>query len=466
MDKYPDLFTRLLYYRVRVINRIIGLSRILALRMISFQHFAGTTKSNESIVFELEAGNFLSRDGIRESSKYLGLWQKADYLFGRGHFWEAQSLRKEVLVQMYSQQGIEDPHYYPPFISSAYTVAIGHLGALLLNNVAKKLGILSNGKQSVLVENRIANSVALDSLTDYVTPAKFFNPSSLLVLSTIIENFQVVKSMGGFIDRYELWEKVFLEQQAQGVRLDIFHNNRTNQNLEKAKSELFRHGLQPEAPIAVLHFRNNGNVDETRNVDARDYIEVAKKLHRMGFQVCQIGVNRRNSLQRYVTFVKSFEEDVPEEEGINFYLLFKASVFVGTTSGPATFPTLLGIPSLITNLTSVSRNALSSPSTIYLPQLVKQANGHVLGLEEQLRSRFSFGGEFLTSQLDRAGLQLQKNSSEAICDSLTELLDRTKFGEIKSSKTDQEVRRLQKKVGVAAFGFLSNSFIERHSLLG
>lgn len=457
--------TKLLFYRLRILNRIKNLGRILSLKIISPYHLFRVSRPNELTILELEAGNFLSRLGIKDHSNYISLWQKADYLFGRGHYWDAQELRKEIFTEMYLKQGIDNPHYCPPLVSSAYTVAIGHLGGLLLNGVARSMGILHPAKQFVLVEPRIANSIALESLADQVIPAKLFNPSSLLVLSTVIENFQIVKSIDGFLDRYELWERVFVRQKSLGERIKVICNDKTNEKLDRAKTQLLDLGVRREAPIAVFHLRNNGNPSESRNVDVQNYVEAAKQLHNLGYEICQIGVNERNALKKYIPYVISFGEDLPREEAVNFFLLTKASLFIGTTSGPATFPTLLGIPSLITNLTSVSRNALSSANTLYVPKLLKRPKGKVFGLEDQFKSRFSFGGEFLKGQFKYAGLQLEENSTEDICSALEELLSRTRFGLIEESFTDRAVRKLQLDLRAPSFGLIANSFIESHSLL-
>jgi putative glycosyltransferase (TIGR04372 family) len=115
------------------------------------------------------------------------------------------------------------------------------------------------------------------------------------------------------------------------------------------------------------------------------------------------------------------------------------------------------VPTLITNLTSISRNALSSDTSLYMPKFLYTENGRKLEMDELLSSRFSFGGEFAHSQLKREGLIMRQNDERQILEGAEELISRTKKGKIELSITDQEIRQLQQNSRTVAFGLFANS---------
>lgn len=458
-------WTKLLFLRVKTISKIKNAKKVFALRIISNLHSWRSINVSEQIMIDLEAGNFISREGVKSSSRIHEKWRKADYLFGRGDFLNAQMLRKQVFSELYEEQGIRDCGYFPPFVSSAYTVSIGHLGALFLNNIAQDLGILAQGTRVVLTEKRIANTAALEFLTEKTIPVEVFNPSSMLVLSSLIENYQIIKSVNGFVDKYELWEEVFRKEPVRKRINHLFLNEKTRENFDDAQKKLKSFGVDTHEPIALFHLRDNGRTSETRNVDSSTFYEAVQYLYREGYQICQIGANSRNTLAKKFPYVLSLGEGVSFDSNLNFFLLANASIFIGTTSGPSIFPTLFGIPSLITNLTAASRNTFSSKNALYLPKLIRRRNQAPFKLEEFLQSRFSYGGEFLHQQFRRANLSMIDNNSEEILEALKELTARISGGSLIDTYQDLVVNEIRKQLGAPSYGYISNTFLERHQLL-
>jgi putative glycosyltransferase (TIGR04372 family) len=392
------------------------------------------------------------------------MWNKADYLFGRGDYWASFDLRNSAIRRVYELQGVSNSNqnYYPHFINSAFTVAIGHLGSLYLHKIAEAVGILPEGKRNVLVGNRVANQSALDFITERQIATRTFDFSGIVTMSHIIENYQILKCKEGFLDQYQLWQRVF--EATSGLEVDFLKNQKLKSSidLEMGKSRLKSKSVDLEAPIALIHLRNNGNVEEVRNVDVESYIDCIKKLRSLGYQICQIGVNRHNALSRYLEGVFEFSEKSEADNQADFYLMLFSDIFIGTTSGPAIFPTLFGIPSLITNLTSMSRNAFSSNSTLYVPKIVLNSKGVPLDLQEQFRNRFAFGGEFFKRQFKKANFDLKDVTRQELVASLDELLDRLRSGKIEVTKTDGLIAELRANVRTVSSGKISNSFIKNN----
>jgi hypothetical protein len=82
-------------------------------------------------------------------------------------------------------------------------------------------------------------------------------------------------------------------------------------------------------------------------------------------------------------------------------------------------------------------------------------------------NRFSFGGEFLKKQLQRANLVLKDNTPDEIVEGLEELLSRMNDdGFIKLSRVDEIILEIRSAARVASFGHISNSFLWRNYKIG
>jgi len=452
--------SKFFYWRALVINRFKNLSSRIALTILNGKTVGTRLGHGEEILLELSAANFVSSQGLNIASDIYKAWHQANYYFGRGYYWESVEFRLSALERLYKSQDIAtESNYYPKLVSSSYTAAIGHLGALHVNNIAQRIGILSQGPRYVLAGRNVANEAALNFVAEHIVPIGTYDPSGLLTLSSLIENYQIVRCKQSFLDRFQLWEKVYEALEYEKNSYVQSEGINPVENLEAGKEVLLRIGVNLENPIALIHLRNNGNIKETRNVDASTYVEGISYLQQSGYQVCQIGVNHHNSLGHLMKDIYTVPNTTRQDREANFYLLKNCNLFVGTTSGPAIFPTVLGRPSLITNLTSFSRNAFSSKSTLYLPKKILTLNGKQLSLEEQFSSRFAFGGEFLVEQLRKGGVRFQDNSSKEILDSLAELLSRLKSGQIEGTSCDKVLREIQERSKSVAKGLFSNTFL-------
>lgn len=413
---------------------------------------------NEKVLENLAIAGILAGKQLDFSTRVHNLWDKSDYLFGRGEYWRSLEIKKEIFQEIYNKQGVNNPSHFPPLISSSYTVAIGHIGALHVNKMAEEIGILPKGQRSLLLGEKIANVEAINALSLNTVPASDVNCSSVLTMCPLIENYQIVKSVNGFLDRFELWEKLFEKRKSMD-----YEQPNPKEDVE-ATSTAFAHlsskGIDTNKKIALIHIRNNGNKHEVRNVDVKAYIDSAIMLQKRGFQVVQIGTNEFNRLSTFVPEVFCLSSDDRSTNSLDFYLLTSCSIFIGTTSGPSIFPTLYGVPSVITNLTSISRNSLSGARTIYLPKKLRSLNGDLFSLKDTFASRFSFGGEFLNRQLEREDVRLESNSSAELLFAIEELLERSSDVSIQETNLDSKVLYLRQECNSVSRGLISNSFLK------
>ena len=447
----------LLYFRVFLMSRIRKLKLTMFTLLIMKVPKTSLAKINPRVLEDFTTSGLTSSHGSSAAFDFYNRWDKADYLFGRGLYWDALEIRRKLMQDIYEYQGVEDENHFPPLMSSSFTVSIGHIGCIMLHQFGQELGILPPGKRHVLVGSRVGNSDALRLLRNKhnFVPSRGSDTNYFLPASNVIENLQVFRSKGSFVDRYELWERIYSLNSFNFTNEFSEYKHEYN---EMCWQKLSKVGVSRDSKIALFHLRNNGNSNETRNVSAEPFGPLARHLGRNGYSVFQIGENESNSLSRYAKNVICLpEKKTSATLDLDLFLLYSCSIFIGTTSGPSIFPQLFRVPTLITNLTSISRNALSSDTSLYMPKFLYTENGRKLEMDELLSSRFSFGGEFAHSQLKREGLIMRQNDERQILEGAEELISRTKKGKIELSITDQEIRQLQQNSRTVAFGLFANS---------
>ena len=448
---------RLLYFRIFLLSRMRKLKLTMLTLLIMQVPKNSVAKINPKVLEDFTTSGLTSPDGSKAVFDFYNRWDKADYLFGRGLYWDALEVRRKLMHDIYEYQGIEDKNHFPPLMSSSFTISIGHIGCIMLHQFGQELGILPSGKRHVLVGSRVGNSDALRLLRNKHSfiPSRGSDTNYFLPASNVIENLQVFRSKGSFLDRYELWEKIY---SLNAFNFTNEFSEYKHEYTELCWQKLSKIGVSRDSKIALFHLRNNGNSNETRNVSAEPFGRLARHLGRNGYIVFQIGENESNSLSKYAKNVICLPEKKTNALlNLDLFLLYSCSIFIGTTSGPSIFPQIFRIPTLITNLTSISRNALSSDTSLYMPKFLYTTNGRKLEMDELLSSRFSFGGEYSHSQLKREGLIMRENDEKQILEGAEELISRTKNGKIEPSFIDHEIKQLQRNSRTVAFGLFANS---------
>jgi putative glycosyltransferase (TIGR04372 family) len=394
-------------------------------------------------------------------------WKWADYLFAIGKYHDSVAVRKTVLDSLdgtYSCASGQETRFIPQY----FTVAIGHLSILYMREKAKDLKFLPQSKDIFFRGSTTANEEAFQFITHKKSVIKGdkFEILGTLSLSRLAENLLLFRSENDYIDLYTLWEKTSKElskAQSSTEELKIKLADSAEEKLHDFGEKLKALGVSETDKLAVIHVRDTGNPSDLRNASIENYSESIKELLKNGYKVFRIG----NDIMPKSSICNEGFFDLTQGKLANyledFFLLALCDLFIGTTSGPYGFPLLFGKPTLVTNLTSPARNALSAQRTMYLPKTILDNRlKRSWTLEEYLHSPFAFGGEYLAEQLDKHGLKMMENNSTEIFEATRDLLsaiDSNNFGANGDMKIVDNWRNESKCI---AFGEIANSYISKH----
>lgn len=454
-----------MFRRLKVKTLLSKSKLVIAELVMTDLNLSGALKRNPKVMDEILGMQMLGKKPAKQLNDIYDNWVYADYLFGRGEYWNSVSLRKETLLEIYRQQGVDSESHVPPILSSSFTISIGHLGFALAHILGQINGVLPSKERIGLVGSAIGNKDALQYLSKQIPLffTKTSNPTNTLLFSHLVESIQILKSRVGFLETFEFYEELYKSKSRSDYVKPVPTSSVLSDYHEKCRTVLKKEKVDPDSSIAVVHVRDNGNKKELRNSSSANFVSAIKLLLSKGFQVVSIGENTtfgESSVDERIKFSRDLNSR--NDDNLDFYLLTNSQLYLGTHSGPSIYPYLFDIPALITNITSPSRVALSSPSTLYTyKRLHSRIKKQEIPLHEYLKSRFSFGGDYQRSQLENAGLSVNENTPEEILCALEELLFRSKQGPIDDSEVDEQVREFQNNADAVSFGRFANSFVEK-----
>lgn len=395
----------------------------------------------------------------QDLSNHYKNWKDSDYLFAQGEYHNAIMLRKEILRDLHVESD------YPPIMPETFSISIGHLALSYLHKLAIEASLLVKGPRFHLFGSRCANLDAFKFVSqgNQVIKQHVLSFTGSLMFSPIAENLTMFRGIDDFFDIYELWERIGSLQRGQesliypSEKLPIFKSK----YLERETELLNQMGISNDRKIALLHVRDTGNIGDTRNANIEHYSKAIRELIRNDFVVIRIGDSKMPSIKIEEKGFFDFTKPTRFPRISDFFLFSRCDAFIGTTSGPFGFPLLFGKPTLVTNLTSISRNSLSGNKSIYVPKkIVTRGSNRVWTLEEMLKSKLSFGGEYSHSQLARQGLTLLENTEEEILEATKDLmrLIESDFSLI-DSRMDT-VNRIRKEARSVSYGDFASSFLD------
>ena len=393
--------------------------------------------------------------------KAVRLWELSDKYWVRGNYQQAVNLRKAILSELYESQGVLFDGYNPPGISLGYVGPIGHQAILGTHIAAQKLGILEARKAILPIYQNQINRPMIRSLRNDLNLIQYTDGASWSELPNnwhVFERLQLIRTDNDFIDLYELIEKVF-QKRVTSNEEPLMHF--PDDYVFQSQAQLKTLGLPRDAWFVALHVRNAGKGPARRNQPIETYFPAIKEITDLGGWVIRVG---DKSMEKFPDFNNFIDLAVSNQDysSLHPYVLATGKFFIGTSSGPASIPPLFGVPTLITNATSIGRNVLSSSKhSIYIPKLTINSKGIPLSYSETLNSCDGFG-ELEISELKEFGLQLQCNSAVDILLGVREILDRIdlKFDEDDSLK--ETLRCIRNDFYFTSNGDIAQSFIENN----
>jgi putative glycosyltransferase (TIGR04372 family) len=252
---------------------------------------------------------------------------------------------------------------------------------------------------------------------------------------------------------YEIKEEVFAQGEISPlnpiIELDQGYKDRARAYLESR-------GLPPNSWFVSLHIRNEGFGIARRNQPIESFMEAINYITEQGGWVVRIGDTTMKPMN-----VMDHVIDLAIDKNSRFvhpYVMQQALFHVGTCSGPTWAAAVLGTPVLMTNTTSIARNAHSmSVGSLFLPKRVIYKSRE-LTLSEILSHTEGYS-EMETYDLHKSGIELLPNTSVEIKDAVQEIMHWTRNPTVALSEIDMKTNEIRKEIGAVGFGKFSNSFI-------
>ena len=386
--------------------------------------------------------------------------EAADKLWNEGYYKKSVKLREEILVAAYSYHGVLNDQYFPPIMSNNWTTAIGHKAALAHHLNGQKLGILPLGKRILVTDNSKTENSLLETMTSGFHFTKYQHGSCWTDLPNFIHSVELLSTIrvrNGFMDLYKLFEESFshhnkLLPNSTILKLDAI-------KVENGEQGLTLLGLPRNSWFVALHIREDKTPDGRRNQPVESFEKVINFIISLGGFVIRIGDNKMTELKPRTGLIDLTQMPKARTD-LHTYILSQASFFIGTTSGPSLIPPLFGVPSLITNVTSIGRNTLTANfSTIYLPKKYLLKGFHELSLSDILTSNEAYSESSLR-YLQKNDLQLIPNSDIEILIAFKELMENsiTKSAN-RISNLQNKVNEIRYQADAVSFGNFSESYL-------
>lgn len=383
-------------------------------------------------------------------------WFKGHAYSMNGDLEKGSEIWKRVLRTMYSKEGLNQQHYFPPYFAREYWNAFGHRAILATVLAAQDYDLVPKGKRIIKVPLQDQCHPLLKSLSDKVEIQieSEEHEGTFPKDWTKYERLEVIKGRGGFIEMYQLIDSLFrIAKVSKSNPLITLPQD----YLEQSAEALSNYGYDVNNWFVGLHVRDDGLGSGRRNQSIETYTPAIREILARGGQVIRIGDPKMPPLKELDGVLDLTQQDGAGRE-YHLFALAQARFFIGTSSGPASYPSLFGVPTLFTNTTSIGRNTLAaSQHSFYVPKLLFEGT-RVLTFAEQMRTPEAFG-ELSEKDLDQFGLHLRPNSTNQIWMAVTEMFDRLEDRFYLDVAKEQSIKATRSNFSFASTGQISQSFL-------
>ena len=406
----------------------------------------------------LKNSGIISNKNIK-TFNFMSLWDSTSDLWKNGSYIQATKIRREVLEELYANQGATGKDYYPPFVSSQFLEAFGHFGILAAHLHGTKVGLLPAGKRYALTNSRQIQNQMIGSIFKEYNAIPSEGGSTFLELPIswhMTERLQMFKGRDNFIEQYEYLELLYstcrIDKRSPIETLDSEYEMTIEQELQQM-------GIPKGAWFAGLHLRESSNPNDARVASKENFYPALMEIISRGGWIIRFGAGLHNPVMKHERII---ELDISTRNHLNFhpYILANAEFLLTTQGGPVTHAWAYGTPVIQTNTVGIGRNILSaSTGSLALPKHYFR-NGIQMSLSEILVSREAYSDTDL-SHKKRQGITLKQNTPDEIREAVVEFL------ESRDSKSDegtlnQRVNQIRNSTGAIGYGRISNSFLHTH----
>ena len=396
----------------------------------------------------------------RQYYKWDATWEHSYLLWNRGEYSKSVALRTEVMEDVYSLNNVYKPGYSPPFLSNDFCGPFGHNPLIAIHAIAQNLGLLQFGKRSLTVSKNVSLRPFIKNLAGVVNVIPHDYPDWNCVPSEwhLAERLQLFKTQQGFSDIYPIIEDVF-NRFYSGSHEPMFELVPEYESYAKLRLE--EYGLSKSDWFVTIHVRNTGSSIDVREQSINDYLASIKLIIANGGKVIRIGDPSMEKIDAIPGLIDLSRNSILHSP-LHLYVLAKAKFFIGTNSGPKMYPPLYGVPSLITNLTSIGLETFSlSPGTIYIPKTYVR-DGKRLPLTEILGSHLGYDN-FNRRQLLERGVRVADTSPLDILKGVKEMMGYVfELGLERNNESDIQVERIRKISQFSTSGLFGASWLSEN----
>lgn len=393
---------------------------------------------------------------------------EASVLMAQGDYRGGVALRLNAISETYLKLGLSPNTHSPGGLALAYSTNMGHIGLAGAIAHANRQGYVPK-KTRVQPIRQIGNREALQALANsYDQIYLGTKPNPLYSLGDydtepsiwpFLERLHTIRTSSGLKDLYQVLEDVgnaFPPRREESV-----FQVAADYSLW-ARDQLSKYGLSETDPIVGLHIRElpAGKLDH-RTASLSRYLPAVDFLLKRGFKVVRFGSSWMTPLPKMDGLIDLAR--IPEHMNeLDFAVLHSSEFLISTLSGPAVCANWMGIPTLVTNTTSLGRNALSGVlHNRYLPKRFLGTDGRVMSLSQTLNSPFAYWEGELSHLAPKPPVTLDSTASE-ILEGTKEMLSLLSgqpdpFLELHSRAS--AVRKERNAVGLGKF---SGSFLSRN----
>lgn len=438
------------------------IAQIFFLKILGIALLRKKTKPTQFYFSLLKNSGVLTDHLSRNSFEVSAAWEQTDKLWVDGKYNESVTGRKTILEELYKLNEVALENYFPPTLSIGYLGPIGHQAMLGVHIAAQNLDILPKGTRTAMRVLKEEPKPLLDVFQPYLNYVKYRNAPAWTELPNhwhAAERLQLIRTHSGFIDLYELIENVFTRSNPTPEN-PLFELDKNY--LDYCQSELTKLGLKPHDWFVGLHIRNDGYLEARRNQPVESYSQAVKEIVDRGGVVVRIGDSSMAPMSSQPGLI-DLVADLNSRQDLHLYVLAKSLFFIGTSSGPSSVPALFGVPTLITNTTSIGRNVLSAAvNSIYIPKLSVNSKGEICSFRATLLSQDAFG-ELELPALRELGINLLPNSSEDIHAAVCEMFERIEKGKIQGdAEYSFKIDKIRAEASWTSKGFFAVSFLEKY----
>ena len=403
----------------------------------------------------------LLSNNVKRYQKWDIAWKHAFSLWNRGEYLKSVALRTDVMEDIYSFNEVDNSEYFPPFLSNEFSGPFGHNPMIAIHAMARELELLPKGSRFLTSSKKISDRPFIKNLSNYVTVIPHVGPewSDFPSEWHLVERMQLFRTYESFTDSYPIVEKVFhdMAQLERPPFLELLPDYET-----LAKAKLLQYGLAENDWFVTVHVRSTGSKFDVREQSILDYLPAIEYILSLGGKVIRIGDPGMPMIDKRPGFI-DLSRDIASQSPLHLYALAKAKFFVGTNSGPKMYPPLYGVPSLITNLTSIGLEAFSlNRGTIYIPKTyVKERDK--MSFQNILCSHLGFDNFNLT-QLNQMGIQVINSSSRDILNGVQEMIKFVFHDEYsRNNHLDLEVEKVRSESPFSTGGLFCTSWLNENA---